>query len=205
MDQIYENNLWGGEEVDFYSGIGSHHPDSVLPYIDAVSTFLKSLPEPVTVCDLGCGDFNVGKQLVECTSTFIGVDIVEALILRNQQMYPLNNVVFQCLDIAEDPLPKADVAILRQVLQHLSNAEIKKIVSKLNNYSFVIITEHVPEGNFIPNKDIISGQGIRLKKQSGVQLLDPPFNLKVVDETLLCVVRLRDHPGVLVTKLYQMN
>ncbi|PAM94508.1 SAM-dependent methyltransferase, partial [Flavobacterium sp. IR1] len=33
MAQIYEKNLWGGERAEFYSGLGSHHPETVDPYI----------------------------------------------------------------------------------------------------------------------------------------------------------------------------
>ena len=29
MAQIYENNLWGGNKSEFYSGLGSHHPEMV--------------------------------------------------------------------------------------------------------------------------------------------------------------------------------
>ena len=68
---------------------------------------------------------------------------------------------------------------MRQVLQHLSNIEIQSILKKLKDYKYIILTEHIPFGNFIPNKDIISGQGIRLKQNSGVDVLKPPFNLKI--------------------------
>ena len=76
-------------------------------------------------------------------------------------------------------MPTGDCAILRQVLQHLSNKEIQNILDKLNNYKYVILTEHLPNEQFEPNIDIISGQGIRLKKKSGVDVLAPPFNFEV--------------------------
>jgi len=80
MMQIYEKNLWGEGESDFYSGIGSHHPELIKPYIEAVSSFLTSFKTPPMVCDLGCGDFNIGKELVKHTKKYIAVDIVEELI-----------------------------------------------------------------------------------------------------------------------------
>ena len=43
MEQIYEKHLWGGIEMDFYSGEGSHDPTIVEPYIDCVSNFLQWL------------------------------------------------------------------------------------------------------------------------------------------------------------------
>nr|WP_262913395.1 class I SAM-dependent methyltransferase [Aequorivita xiaoshiensis] len=204
MTQVYEKKLWGSNNTDFYSGEGSHHPDLVDPYINAVTSFLNSFEEPITVCDLGCGDFNIGKELFKHTKRYIAVDIVEALIQRNKQLFKADNLEFYCLDIAVNNLPSGDCVLLRQVLQHLSNSEVQQIVSKLGAYKYVVLTEHLPEGEFIPNKDIISGQGIRLKKQSGINLLLPPFNMKVIDEIQLLAIQLKDRPGVIVTTLYKL-
>ena len=55
-----------------------------------------------------------------------------------------------------------------------------------------------------PNKDIISGQGIRLKKNSGIDILESPFNFKVKSEKLLSNIVLENQKGCLVTKLYQI-
>ncbi len=107
------------------------------------------------------------------------------------------------MDITEDELPKGDCIILRQVLQHLSNSEIQKIIKKLSPYKYVILSEHIPTGNFIPNKDIIAGQGIRLKQNSGVKLLEPPFNLKVIEEKAFETVVLENNKGQIATMLYQ--
>ena len=203
MEQIYEINLWGGDEVDFYSGSGSHNPEIVDPYIEVVSSFLRSFEKPPVVCDLGCGDFNVGKELVHLSKKYVGVDIVESLIDRNKKNFVADNLEFHCLDIAKDELPKGDCALVRQVLQHLSNAEIKRIVLKLCNYQYIIVTEHIPEGGFDPNVDIISGQGIRLKKQSGVDLMAPPFSFKANEVKQLLSVPYEEGKGILVTTLYQ--
>jgi len=203
MEQIYEINLWGGDEVDFYSGSGSHNPEIVDPYIEVVSSFLRSFEKSPVVCDLGCGDFNVGKELVHLSKKYVGVDIVESLIDRNKKNFVADNLEFHCLDIAKDELPKGDCALVRQVLQHLSNAEIKRIVLKLCNYQYIIVTEHIPEGGFDPNVDIISGQGIRLKKQSGVDLMAPPFSFEAKELKKLLAVPYEEGKGILVTTLYQ--
>ena len=159
MEQVYALNLWGDNSTDYYSGIGSHQPEIINPYIDALSSFLSSFKTPLVVCDLGCGDFNIGKELVKHTKMYVGVDIVKDLIEYNKENFKDKNLEFQCLDIAVDDLPLGDCAILRQVLQHLSNTEIQSILKKLAAFKYVIITEHIPEGDFEANKDIISGQG----------------------------------------------
>jgi len=204
MTQIYEMHLWGGKDYDFYSGEGSHHRDIIKPYLEAVTSFLASHNNKLTVCDLGCGDFNVGKQLVEFTKSFIAIDIVENLIKRNKALFMADNLEFHCLDISLDELPKAGCIILRQVLQHLSNNEIKSIVEKLSNYKYIILTEHLPIGEFTANKDVISGQGIRLKYNSGVDLLATPFNLKVKKEILLNEIKLGTNKGIIKTVLYEL-
>ena len=202
MEQVYKMKLWGNNQTEFYSGDGSHNPELINPYITAVISFLKSFKSPITLCDLGCGDFNVGKQLVKYTKKYLAVDIVSDLISYNKENFKGDNLEFQCLDIANDDLPTADCVILRQVLQHLSNAEVEKVVEKLSDFKYVILTEHIPKGDFIPNKDIISGQGIRLKKQSGLDLKSPPFNLKVKQEKQLAAIDLDEYKGIVVTTLY---
>ena len=159
MVQVYEKNLWGTNDTAFYSGEGSHNTNIVVPYIDAVISFLNSFKDPLTFCDLGCGDFNVGKELVNYTNIYTAVDIVPGLIEHNKSKFNIENLEFQCLDISEEKLPQADCAIIRQVLQHLSNAEILKVLNELSQYKYVILTDHLPNGDFEPNKDIISGQG----------------------------------------------
>lgn len=202
MEQVYEKNLWGDNGYDFYSGEGSHLLEIVNPYVTVISSFLSSFKTPLVVCDLGCGDFNVGRQLVKHTKKYVAVDIVEDLVVHNRETFKEENLEFHCLDIALDNLPSGDCIILRQVLQHISNAEVQRILDKVSHYKYLVLTEHLPKGDFVPNKDIISGQGTRVKKQSGIDITAPPFNFKVKEEEqLLCVV-LKDCNGIIVTTLY---
>ena len=204
MKQIYSKNLWGTNNAKFYSGEGSHALEQVIPYVTIVKAFLESFDNSLSICDLGCGDFNIGKQLVSYTKNYIGVDIVKDLIAYNIQNFKAENLEFCCLDIAKDNLPKADCAILRQVLQHLSNKEISAILENLHQYKYIILTEHLPEGDFEANKDIISGQGIRLKKKSGIHILKAPFNFKVKRQTELLTIPNKQFGGVVVTWLFEL-
>lgn len=201
MEQVYELNLWGKNDSEFYSGDGSHHPDIINPYIAAVTSFLKNFTPYLSICDLGCGDFNVGKELVQFSMKYIAIDIVSGLIEYNSRTFKKENLEFKCMDIAIDDLPSCDCAIIRQVLQHLSNSEVQSIAEKLTNFKYIILTEHLPNEEFEPNKEIISGQGIRLKKRSGLDLLRPPFNFKVKEEKTLCSYSLEDNKGIIVTRL----
>ena len=87
---------------------------------------------------------------------FMGIFISVSCDDHNKSNFKANNLSFSSLDIAKDDLPPADCALIRQVLQHLSNAEVQNILNKLQAYKYVIITEHIPTFDFIPNLDIIS-------------------------------------------------
>ena len=204
MEQVYEMKLWGSGEEMFYSGDGSHISKIVEPYKQAVISFLNSFTTPITVCDFGCGDFNIGKDFVKYTQHYKAVDIVAPLIKYNKQKYQEENLTFYCLDLAVDELPKGDCAIVRQVLQHLSNKEVQAILDKLTDFKYIILTEHIPVGDFIPNQDIISGQGIRIKKQSGLEILKAPFCFQVKETKELCSVMLSPKKGRIVTYLYKV-
>ena len=203
MEQIYDKNLWGGE-VTYYSGEGSHDLLIIQPYINAVTSFLTSFKTPLIVCDLGCGDFNVGKELIPYTKKYYAIDIVSDLIIYHKKTFKTTQVEFHCLDISQDDLPLGDCAIVRQVLQHLSNAEVQRILVKLASFRYVILTEHLPEGDFIPNKDIIAGQGTRLKKQSGLDIVAAPFYFKVKETKILSAVILPNSKGIIITSLYTL-
>jgi len=204
MNQIYEMNLWGGNQFDFYSGIGSHDAKIIDPYLKVIIAFLESYNRSLIVCDLGCGDFNIGKHLTKYSKKYIAIDIVENLTKRNKNLYKDHNLEFYCLDIINDKLPSGDCIILRQVLQHLSNKDIEEVIKKMTIYKYIILTEHIPLGNFVSNKDIISGQGIRLKQNSGVNILEAPFNLKIKDQKQLEEHILENNKGRILTTLFKV-
>lgn len=203
MHAIYKDKRWGGKKHDFYSGIGSHAADIVDPYVACMIKFLKALDTKPMVCDLGCGDFNVGKQLVAYTKKYTGVDIVEDLIIRNKEQYKEGNLEFLCLNIADDELPQGDCVLIRQVFQHLSNADVLKVLKKLDAYRYVVVTEHIPGGKFVSNKDKLTGQGTRMAKGSGVVLSEPPFAWKAEKESELLRLNFGSKGSQIVTTLYQ--
>lgn len=124
------------------------------------------------------------------------------MIERKKTLFKNENLSFHCLDVAVDELPAGDCALVRQVLQHLYNQEVKQILEKLSHYRYVIITEHIPIGDFEPNKDKISGQGIRLKQNSGIDVLATPFHWKVKEAREILSLELDNGKGRIVTNLY---
>jgi hypothetical protein len=203
---IYKNNVWGKSENDlFYSGSGSRNAEITSVYIKQVSEFLKTVPTNLDVVDLGCGDFTVGSKIRPYCSKYIACDIVPELIEYNKNKYIQDDVDFRLINISKDDLPKGDIAFVRQVLQHLSNDEIKNTVFKMKKiYTFIIITEHIPKSNnFVSNINKPTGAGTRLDFNSGVVLTDNPFDLMVIEEKILCEVEEAD--GIIRTTCYKIR
>ncbi len=202
---VYERAHWGADAGQgFDSGDGSRDPAVVGPYVEALRTFLTSLAVKPDVVDLGCGDFNVGRQVRPYAAGYIACDVVPALIERNRTLTDAADVDFRVLDIARDPLPAGDVVTIRQVLQHLSNADITQVVGKIAQYRYAIITDHQPAGGFTPNVDIPSGPHIRVGIGSALDLAAPPFSMPFAEVRELCLVP-SSEGGVIRTTLYRLS
>jgi SAM-dependent methyltransferase len=174
---IYETREWGSrQDRPFCSGEGSVREDAVEPYCEMVRAFLRG-NDIKRVVDLGCGDFGVGSRLKTPGVAYTGVDIVPALIDYNQKHFGSHDVEFHCMNMIDDELPPGDLCLVRQVMQHLSNEQIKKTLKSLSRYKYAIVTEHVYSGPGLRrNLNKPHGPGIRLPKRSGVFLESPPFN-----------------------------
>jgi SAM-dependent methyltransferase len=175
---IYATNAWGGAKGTFNSGSGSE--DTVTrPYVEAVLGYIRQHGIS-RVLDLGCGDFRVGAQLCEAGIDYTGVDIVPDLIAHHNSVHGNARTRFQCANIMSDPLPEADLVLIRQVLQHLSNNAIQEVLQNIQGYRHIIISEHYPAPGIalVPNKDKPTGPDVRIMENSAVVLERPPFNVK---------------------------
>ena len=203
---VYSKRLWGAgrDERDYCSGEGSRNEAIVGPYVAAVRKFLSNFASKPDVVDLGCGDFHVGRQLRDVCGSYTACDVVADLIARNERTFVALGVDFRTVDLVSDELPGGEVAILRQVLQHLDNAQIALIVPKLYKYRWLVLTEHLPESlSFRPNRDKPMGPGVRVRYGSGVVLTAPPFSLQAHGRTTLCSVP--GTPGVILTLAYRLR
>jgi len=214
FSQIYADGVWGGAPGrDYFSGTGSHDPDCLLPYVEAVRRFAAGFSPPLDAVDLGCGDFNVGQRVRDCFGAYRARDVVPELIARNRERFAGLDVDFACSDIAAEPLPPGDLVMIRQVMQHLSNRQIAAIAAKLDQYRFAIVTEHVPAApGFTANLDKPTSARVRMGRagigipDSGVVLTEPPFALAVKSAQVLCETPDAYGPdAVLRTMLYELG
>jgi len=184
FSEIYARNQWGGVKGDFFSGPGSQESQTKA-YVAVVRDFVDRY-RIRSIVDLGCGDYRVGAMLAGPGIRYCGVDIVPELIEKNCARFATPTTSFLCLDIVEDSLPNADLCLLRQVLQHLSNDEIARVLDRVKQYKFVLVTEHYPAPSRLvaPNLDKPHGPDTRLLQGSGVFPEFPPFSSNVLQTIL---------------------
>ena len=203
FSKIYKDSSWNKNSLNFNSGPGSHNKKLVAPYVKFVNLFLldKKLK---SIIDLGCGDFNVGKNIYKNVNKYYAFDIVPDLIKTNKKKFNDKKIVFECKNFIDDSLPKADGVIIRQVLQHLDNKSIIKILDKIKPYKYAIITEHIPTTIFTPNIDKNIGLTTRLEFNSGINIEIDPFNFNFISKK---EIKLEDKElgGIHKTVIYKLN
>ena len=105
---IYKDNLWGTHEPRrFYSGTGSNEHEITNSYVKMILDYFKEDFHALKFLDLGCGDFNIGRQLYADAKSYLGIDVVPALIERNKKVFNAKNLYLSCKDIVTDDLPDA--------------------------------------------------------------------------------------------------
>jgi|TARA_R110002020_G_scaffold282617_1_gene498277 2-polyprenyl-3-methyl-5-hydroxy-6-metoxy-1,4-benzoquinol methylase len=156
--KIYQKNIWGGG-----SGTGSKMTADNFWYLDLLTNVIED-NKVIKVADIGCGDFNVLKNLdwnglgIE----YNGMDCVEDLILHNNQEYGNEFIKFNKLDISESPhlVQDYDLVILKDVIQHWNNDTIELVLHQLvQNNKLVLIGNgykfgRTPEKNNWETRDI---------------------------------------------------
>ncbi|MDB5459530.1 MAG: hypothetical protein JWO72_1271 [Caulobacteraceae bacterium] len=173
---IYRDAVWGGRPGEFNSGLGSDD-DVSADFVSVVRDYIKT-NSLTSIVDLGCGDFRVGSRLLQPGLAYTGVDVVPALVESHQRQHARPGVEFTVADIIDGELPAGDLYLVRQVLQHLSNEQISRVLEKLAAKARVIIAEHhpAPDRFKLPNRDKPAGHGIRVPFGSGVYPDQRPFS-----------------------------
>lgn len=165
---IYEGQLWNDDES--VSGQGSR--------LEVTANLRRLLPEIVStyqiasIVDAPCGDFHWMKLVLpELDVSYIGCDIVDALIQENQSRYGGERIRFQCSDITQDPIPHGDLMIVRDCLFHLSYEDIQKFLENFHKSSckYLLTTTHVNKAGEFGNRNIETGD-FRL-----IDLFSAPF------------------------------
>jgi SAM-dependent methyltransferase len=157
--QIYDNEVWSHEQKESKSGSGStlRQTETIR---DNISKLLTKL-DIKSVLDAPCGDFNWMSHIKfpnECT--YIGMDIVDSVILDNINKYNSSNKIFITGDICIDNIPKVDLIISRDCLVHLSFENSMKALRNFKNSGsqYLLTTSFPNHMKNLPNIHVGSSQ-----------------------------------------------
>ena len=121
-----------------------------------------------SLLDAPCGDWNWMRH-VDLPPTYIGVDIVEALVVKNQESYTREGVTFRQANLIKDPLPKTDMIFSRDCFIHLSFEDIFKALHnfKRSGIKYLLVSTYSdwPENKPLP-----------VSVCRPIDLTKPPFN-----------------------------
>lgn len=172
FESIYETCEWGKNELlEGTSGSGSEFKN-VQPYFNFLQTFLKE-NKIQSVVDAGCGDWQFSQFINWSGINYQGFDASKTVIKKNQEKFASKTITFVHGNFLERDLPKADLLILKDVLQHLSSKNIKKAISQFKNYKYVIVVNDVDPINLsAPNIEIKDGQ------YRPLDITSAPYNVK---------------------------
>jgi hypothetical protein len=165
FDKIFSMKLWGATE-ESVSGNGSsrYYTTNVRKLLERALQMLGI----TSMVDAPCGDTNWQPLLKGFTEiSYIGIDIVPSLIKNNTEKFKNHtNMIFLEKDISTEALPKADLALCRDMIQHnsledgyrtfmnIENSGIKYLVTNFHLYSKeninIIPGEWYPIDVFLP-------------------------------------------------------
>jgi hypothetical protein len=164
FDAIYKNNGWGSNESK--SGRGSE--------INNSSALIKAFPKIINSCqitsilDIPCGDWNWMRCVDLEGVKYIGADIVADLVKDNKTKYPETD--FRVLNILEDPLPKADLVICRDLFVHMPLEDIRKALDNIisSGAKYLLLSTYTTQ---VENKEVSEVAGYRK-----LNMYNAPFN-----------------------------
>jgi SAM-dependent methyltransferase len=162
FETIYDKKIWGDG-----SGGGSS-PQAARPYMNLLQAFLQNNPIQ-TVVDIGCGDWQFSQFIDWGDRNYLGIDVVGPVIESNRRQFARPGISFSHANPLEDGFDiSGDLLLMKDVLQHLSNSNVQKLLRLTGRFKFSLLTNaYAPVNEDCDNGDTRS--------------LDPraePFNLK---------------------------
>jgi len=167
FEKIYDEDLWqSGQGVG--SGEGSA-PDGTAEYREFLQEFLRN-KQIRSVLDLGCGDWQ-SSRLIDWTGIdYLGLDVVETVIDRNNKHFATEHIKFSLEDISNCRLQPSDLLIVKDVLQHWPNRDILNFLPRIRDFKYCLLINCAFQTG-MQNRDILQGQF------RPVDLTKPPFGI----------------------------
>jgi SAM-dependent methyltransferase len=174
FSDIYDHGRWGrNSQHEGISGVGSIYKNA-RPYVKLLQKFINK-HHIKTVVDIGCGDWELAKHIRWGSIKYYGYDVVKKVINRDIAKYGSSKKHFFCADGIHSNLPKADLLICKDVLQHLPNEYIRDFISKMDGFKYCLITNDISSP--LVNSNQVNGD-IRMGSGRFIDLSQPPFNIE---------------------------
>ena len=136
---IYDQAIWGKDE----SGKGTSGGGSTIEATEEYRAFLQDFLKRhsiKSVVDVGCGDWQFSRLIHWGDIQYTGIDIVKPVIERNQKAYSTPSIAFIHGNGIYMDLPKADLLLCKDVLQHLSDEDIMAFTHQFGKFKHCLIT-----------------------------------------------------------------
>ena len=166
--KLYEGpeSHWGNG-----SGPGSSAVHTV-EYQAFVSRFIY-LNNVRTVTDIGCGDWQFSKFINFADAQYLGLDVVESVIERNNALHGREGVRFKTMPTDLSDIIPADLLLMKDVLQHIPNAAIARFRRDVfPKFKFCLITNSFQKLDTASNIDVETGSFRCL------DLVAPPYAMR---------------------------
>ena len=159
---------WGGG-----SGPGSD-PYFTIEYRCFLDKFLR-MNDIRSVVDVGCGDWSFSRLLDLRGISYLGLDVVPNIVAKNNRAFGSDTCKFEVMPESPALVPGADLLVMKDVLQHLPDAEVRSLCrSLIPKFKFALLTNSFRKHGAAHNVDINLGEFRCL------DLTAPPFSLNGV-------------------------
>ena len=141
FSQIYKNKIWGSKvSIGSDSGEGSN-PDTAMPYVNFIKQIIIEY-KIKSVLDLGHGDWEMWRDYRFENVEYTGLDVVDYLTRDLSIKYGNSRTKFITIN-GDSEYPDSDLLICKDVLQHLSNEDIRNIWTKIDKYNLVVFCNDI--------------------------------------------------------------
>lgn len=164
FDTIYKQKIWS-------NGSGQGSNAIVLQgYIRFLEQFIRE-HGITSIADIGCGDWQYMCHVDLNGIDYTGYDVASTVIEANRRKFSAPNISFVHYDGDFSAIKATDLAICKDVLQHLPNKNIFDFIENTKKFKYVLVANDIVD-NMTGNTDIVMGQCRAL------DLRLPPFNIK---------------------------
>jgi len=176
--KIYQDGAWGdGSGAKPLSGSGSN-PSNARTYVDYVQNFIAE-NHIASVLDIGHGDWEMWKEYAFQDVKYLGIDVAQGLSELIQERFGSDSRQFKQLDVTQADLPSGDLLLIKDVLQHLPNGEVVKVLHQIKKFKFAIVCNDISinGGVYFELKELVQA---RTRLKFTVRLKNPfyPSNRK---------------------------